>query len=70
MPSVIGKNVYWLKKFTELPINLFGSFCWFVVDIFFILGFHEGPWFRMSSISYPEIMDTQKAVKELAGNSI
>ncbi|CAJ1839037.1 unnamed protein product [Sphenostylis stenocarpa] len=25
-----------------------------------------GPWFRMSSISYPEIVDTQKAVKELA----
>jgi len=28
----------------------------------------KGPWFRMSSISYPEIFDTQKAVKELAGN--
>lgn len=38
------------------------------VDTFFVLGSYEGPWFRMSSISYPEIMDAQKAVKELAGN--
>ncbi|KAJ1435486.1 VRR-NUC domain [Sesbania bispinosa] len=34
--------------------------------LFIRLYTRKGPWFRMSSISYPEIMDTQKAVKELA----
>ncbi|XP_072071714.1 fanconi-associated nuclease 1 homolog isoform X2 [Arachis hypogaea] len=33
--------------------------------IFIRLYTRKGPWFRMSSISYPEIMDVHKAVKEL-----
>jgi hypothetical protein len=39
-----------------------------VLTYFFVLCSYEGPWFRMSGISYPEILDTRKAVKELAGN--
>ncbi|XP_052723474.1 fanconi-associated nuclease 1 homolog isoform X1 [Vigna angularis] len=34
--------------------------------LFIRLYTRKGPWFRMSSISYSEIVDTQKAVKELA----
>lgn len=42
----------------------------FGVDIIFILGSYAGPWFRMSNISYPEIVDVQQAAKGLAGNLI
>ena len=38
--------------------------------MFFIYVSYAGPWFSMSSISYPEIMDAQKAVKEVAGSLI
>ena len=34
----------------------------------FIYVSYAGPWFSMSSISYPKIMDAQKVVKELVGN--
>lgn len=30
----------------------------------------SGPWFRLSAISYPEVLDPQQAVKELSGNRI
>lgn len=36
------------------------------MDIIFILGSYAGPWFRMSNISYPEIIDVQQAAKGLA----
>jgi hypothetical protein len=26
-----------------------------------------GPWFRMSNISYPEVTDSQQAIKDLTG---
>ncbi|XP_048333318.2 fanconi-associated nuclease 1 homolog isoform X4 [Ziziphus jujuba] len=34
--------------------------------LFIRLYTRKGPWFRMSSISYPEILDPQKAVEELS----
>ena len=30
----------------------------------------SGPWFRLSTISYSEVLDPQEAVKGLSGNNI
>ena len=29
---------------------------------------NSGPWFRLSTIMYPEVCNPQQAVKELSGN--
>nr|KYP32919.1 Coiled-coil domain-containing protein MTMR15 [Cajanus cajan] len=66
LQEVLRNNIHLL---TEEEKSYMESFTLLSNDsqrLFIRLYPRKGPWFRMSSISYPEILDTQKAVKGLA----
>ncbi|XP_077228252.1 zinc ion binding/nucleic acid binding/hydrolase isoform X2 [Tasmannia lanceolata] len=59
-----------IHLFAEDEKRFLGSFASLSDDsqrLFIRLYTRKGPWFRMSSVSYPEISDSRRAVEELSG---
>ncbi|KAL9297408.1 hypothetical protein ACSQ67_023304 [Phaseolus vulgaris] len=66
LQEVLRSNIHLLTEDEKTYMDSFTLLSNDSQRLFIRLYTRKGPWFRMSSISYPEIMDTQKAVKELA----
>ncbi|KAK7295657.1 hypothetical protein RJT34_18568 [Clitoria ternatea] len=65
LQEVLRNNVHLLTEDEKTYMESFTSLSNDSQRLFIRLYTRKGPWFRTSSISYPEIADTQKAVKEL-----
>lgn len=66
LQEVLRNNIHLLTEDEKTYTESFTSLSNDSQRLFIRLYTRKGPWFRMSSISYPEIFDAQKAVKELA----
>ncbi|GAU17744.1 hypothetical protein TSUD_171320 [Trifolium subterraneum] len=66
LQEVLRNSIHLLTEDEKTYMESFNSLSNDSQRLFVRLYTRKGPWFRMSSISYPEILDTQKAVKELA----
>ncbi|KAK2359800.1 zinc ion binding/nucleic acid binding/hydrolase [Trifolium repens] len=64
--EVLRNNIHLLAEDEKTYMESFTSLSNDSQRLFVRLYTRKGPWFRMSGISYPEILDTRKAVKELA----
>ncbi|XP_058736594.1 fanconi-associated nuclease 1 homolog isoform X1 [Vicia villosa] len=64
--EALKNNIHLLTEDEKTYIESFTSLSNDSQRLFIRIYTRKGPWFRMSSISYPEILDIQKAVKELA----
>ncbi|XP_027930104.1 fanconi-associated nuclease 1 homolog isoform X1 [Vigna unguiculata] len=66
LQEVLRNNIHLLTEDEKTYMDSFTLLSNDSQRLFIRLHTRKGPWFRMSSISYSEIVDTQKAVKELA----
>ncbi|XP_012568884.1 fanconi-associated nuclease 1 homolog isoform X2 [Cicer arietinum] len=66
LQEVLRNNIHLLTEDEKTYIESFTSLSNDSQRLFIRLYTRKGPWFRMSNISYPEILDAQKAVKDLA----
>ncbi|CAL5191400.1 unnamed protein product [Lathyrus oleraceus] len=64
--EALKNNIHLLTEDEKTYMESFASLSNDSQRLFIRMYTRKGPWFRMSSISYPEILNTQKAVKELA----
>ncbi|KAL2959400.1 hypothetical protein AAZX31_18G265100 [Glycine max] len=64
--EVLRNNIHLLTEDEKTYMESFTLLSNDSQRLFIRLYTRKGPWFRMSNISYPEIVDTQKAVKGLA----
>ncbi|XP_027350750.1 fanconi-associated nuclease 1 homolog [Abrus precatorius] len=66
LQEVLRNNIHLLTEDEKTYLDSFTLLSNDSQRLFIRLYTRKGPWFRMSSISYPEIVDAQKAVKGLA----
>ncbi|TKY64935.1 Fanconi-associated nuclease 1-like [Spatholobus suberectus] len=66
LQEVLRNNIHLLTEDEKTYMESFTLLSNDSQRLFVRLYTRKGPWFRTSSISYPEIVDTQKAVKGLA----
>ncbi|KAI4344868.1 hypothetical protein L6164_012055 [Bauhinia variegata] len=62
LQELLGNNIHLLTEDEKFFLELFTSLSDDSQRLFVRLYMRKGPWFRMSNISYPEILDPQKAV--------